>query len=366
MPASPHDFQARKPAFHRPTDHERIAQRAAGEGRHAEAEGPVAGGKQFLERVVVDSPVNDDDLETRRVKCRSDAQEGEREVEKHGFRIVKNDTVAHGGQAFSLDAKLWICSGKLTVGCLRAKGGVDFHFLSRRLSSPSVSKKDFPKRAKTTHSIRFLLLKKGIPNRRDALFFKFSCVSSWVRECLRFANSKINCQKMSFAQALLNEFKQEAAVTRKHLEKVPFDKLEFKPHEKSETLGRLAIHVAEIIAWWKIVIEKDELDFIDFEPKDIQSTEELLSYFDELLDKAEQTLLTVKDEEFNRNWAMRHGEDILFTLPKRQVVRTFCLNHLIHHRAQLGIYLRLLEITVPASYGPSADDEEVILIEPYQ
>jgi len=170
---------------------------------------------------------------------------------------------------------------------------------------------------------------------------------------------------MSLAQNLLNELRQEAAVTRKYLAKVPFDKVEFKPHEKSETLGRLAIHVAEIIAWWKESIENDELDFINFEPKEIKSTEELLSYFDKLLLEAEQALITAKDGDIEKNWSMRHGEDILFTLPKKQVLRTFCMNHLIHHRAQLGVYLRLLDVSVPATYGPSADDEDVTLITPY-
>ena len=170
---------------------------------------------------------------------------------------------------------------------------------------------------------------------------------------------------MPFTQDLLNELRLEAAVTRKHLEKVPFDKLQFKPHEKSETLGRLAIHVAEIIAWWKESIENDALDFIDFQPKDIKSTAELLSYFDELMAEAEQALRMAKDEDFEKKWSMRHGQDILFTLPKKQVVRIFCLNHLIHHRAQLGVYLRILGIPVPATYGPSADDDEVILINPY-
>lgn len=170
---------------------------------------------------------------------------------------------------------------------------------------------------------------------------------------------------MTIARDLLNELKQEAAVTRKYLESVPFDKKDFKPHEKSETLGRLAIHVAEIIAWWKSCIVDDELDFIDFKPKDITSTTQLLSYFDELLLEAETVLEQAQDKDFGGLWSMRHGEDIFFTLPKKQVVRTFCLNHLIHHRAQLGVYLRLLNVPIPATYGPSADDDEVILINPY-
>lgn len=170
---------------------------------------------------------------------------------------------------------------------------------------------------------------------------------------------------MTIARDLLNELKQEAAVTRKYLESVPFDKKDYKPHEKSETLGRLAIHVAEIIAWWKSCIVDNELDFIDFEPKDITSTSQLLFYFDELLLEAETVLEQAQDEDFEGLWSMRHGEDIFFTLPKKQVARTFCLNHLIHHRAQLGVYLRLLDIPLPATYGPSADDDQVILINPY-
>ena len=167
---------------------------------------------------------------------------------------------------------------------------------------------------------------------------------------------------MALANDLLNELKGEAIVTRKYLERVPFDKQDFQPHEKSEKLGRLAIHVAEIIAWWKECIINDELDFINFEPKEINSTEELLAYFDELLKEAIETLSEAKNKDFEKEWSMRHGEDILFTLPKKQVVRTFCMNHLIHHRAQLGVYLRILDIPVPATYGPSADDEDVTLI----
>lgn len=168
---------------------------------------------------------------------------------------------------------------------------------------------------------------------------------------------------MNFIQNILNELQQEAAVTRKHLERVPFDQATFQPQEKSETLGRLAIHVAEIIAWLKSSIQDSELNFINFKPKDIQSTTELLAYFDELLADAIQAFQTVKEKDLNQNWSMKYGEEVLFTLPKREVLRKFCMNHLIHHRSQLGVYLRLLDIPIPAVYGPSADDEEVTLIE---
>lgn len=171
---------------------------------------------------------------------------------------------------------------------------------------------------------------------------------------------------MTLGKELLQELTLEAEVTRRFLERVPFDKAEFKPHEKSEQLNHLAIHIAEIIAWWKECIDNYELNFVDFKQKEIKSTEELLSYFDNLLKESKKALAEVKDEELEKDWSMTHGDDVLFTLPKKQVLRLFCQNHLVHHRAQLGTYLRLLDVPVPAVYGPSADDEDVILINKFQ
>jgi uncharacterized damage-inducible protein DinB len=170
---------------------------------------------------------------------------------------------------------------------------------------------------------------------------------------------------MTTGQELLQELTLEAKVTRRFLERVPFDKAEFRPHEKSEKLGPLAIHVAEIIGWWKECIENESLDFIDFKQKEISSTADLLTYFDILLAEAKESLREVADEDLNSLWSMKHGDEVLFTLPKRQVLRIFCLNHLVSHRAQLGVYLRILGVPVPATYGPSADDEDVILITPF-
>jgi uncharacterized damage-inducible protein DinB len=166
---------------------------------------------------------------------------------------------------------------------------------------------------------------------------------------------------MTIAQEFLQELTLEAAVTRRFLENVPFDKLDYKPTEKSEPLGRLAIHVAEIMAWWISLVETNRLDFENFEPMDIQTKQQLLTYFDTLLEDAKKSLSNAKDELFNDNWSMTHGEEIYFTLPKKQVARLFCMNHLIHHRAQLGMYLRMLDVAVPATYGPSADDDNLIL-----
>ena len=166
---------------------------------------------------------------------------------------------------------------------------------------------------------------------------------------------------MTIGQMFWRELALEAAVTRRYLAVVPFEQREFKPAEKSEKLGRLAIHLVEIVAWWTACIEEEKLDFMGFEPKVIDTNAELLAYFDDLLAAAKEALGAVKDEEFDKNWSMTHGEQVYFTLPKKQVARVFCMNHLVHHRAQLGVYLRLLGVAVPATYGPSADDYEVLL-----
>ncbi len=170
---------------------------------------------------------------------------------------------------------------------------------------------------------------------------------------------------MTRAQELLSELKLEAAVTRNYLQKVPFNRLDYKPNEKSETLGRLAVHVAEIIAWWKDVLTTNALDFINFKPKEFETNTQLLAYFDELLLEATNVLTEAKDEDFEKEWQMKHGDTIYFTLSKKQSLRLFCMNHLVHHRAQLGVYLRLLNIAIPATYGPSADDENILLIDKF-
>ncbi len=170
---------------------------------------------------------------------------------------------------------------------------------------------------------------------------------------------------MTKGQEFWGELKLEAEVTRRYLESVPFKNKDFKPAEKSETLGRLAIHVAEILGWWNACINRDKLDFIDFVPKEINSTQELLTYFDTFVAEAKQALINVQDDQLEKDWSMTYGEEVLFTQPKKQVLRLFCMNHLVHHRAQLGVYLRILDIPLPAVYGPSADDDHVTLINRY-
>ena len=163
---------------------------------------------------------------------------------------------------------------------------------------------------------------------------------------------------MTIANQMLAELQQEGATTRKMLALVPFDKKDWKLHEKSMSLGVLSRHVAEIYGWPKETVLDDELDFakMDGKPVEINSNEELLALFDKCIAKAKEVLENTPDEEMSKPWTMRRGEMIFFTMPKAQVMRTWVLNHSVHHRAQLGVYLRLLDIPIPGSYGPSADE----------
>ena len=162
---------------------------------------------------------------------------------------------------------------------------------------------------------------------------------------------------MKINEILLEELKQEAKSTRSLLEKVPFDKSDFKPHEKSMSLQRLAVHCAEISGWWKECLVHDELDFSkgNFTPKEFNSVEELLAYHDDLVEKSIKILSDISENEFQKPWTMRNGDQIYFTAPKAGVVRTWCMNHLYHHRGQLTVYLRLLNVPLPSMYGPTAD-----------
>ncbi len=165
----------------------------------------------------------------------------------------------------------------------------------------------------------------------------------------------------SIATAFLAELEQEAATARKCLERVPADKFDWKPHEKSMTFSRLATHVAEMFGWTENTVKQDVLDFAegDWKPFEPKSTEELLKFFDENLARAKAALRETSDETFMTDWTMRNGEQVYFTMPKIAVMRTFVMNHIIHHRGQLSVYLRLNDIPVPSIYGPSADEGQM-------
>lgn len=160
------------------------------------------------------------------------------------------------------------------------------------------------------------------------------------------------------AQSMLPEFDHEFATLRTFLERVPEDKLDYKPHEKSMSMGQLAGHLAEIPGWVDATLLQDELDFgaMEYEPYHMTSREAVLAKFDADLKQARATLEGTSDETMMGTWTMRTGDDVHMAMPKVAVLRSFVLNHMIHHRAQLGVFFRLNDVPVPQSYGPTADD----------
>ena len=159
-------------------------------------------------------------------------------------------------------------------------------------------------------------------------------------------------------QAMINEIKHEAAQTKKLLERVPFDKFDWSPHEKSMKLGRLAVHVAEIPRWSSRILTATEFDFTKggYKPAEVNSTGELVQLFENTIQSVVDDFDAAKDEELVAAWTFRRGEHVIFTLPRAAAIRTLAMNHLIHHRGQLSVYLRLLNIPIPGMYGPSADE----------
>lgn len=163
---------------------------------------------------------------------------------------------------------------------------------------------------------------------------------------------------MSLNQKLIAEFKQEAASTRKMLERVPAEHLGWKPHEKSMTLGRLAGHVAELSAWTAMTINTNELNFATSEYKSpvVNTTEDLLKIHDAATANAVAALESATDEKLAETWTLKNGDHIILEQPKAVVLRGMCYNHTYHHRGQLSVFLRMLDVPVPGMYGPSADD----------
>lgn len=162
---------------------------------------------------------------------------------------------------------------------------------------------------------------------------------------------------MKIGEMMLPEYDHEMANTRKTLERIPEDKLGWKPHEKSMTLGRLSGHLAELGGWAKTAIETDSLNMTmaDFKPLIPTSREQLLTAFDKNVKEARAAIAGASDEHLMKPWTLAFNGQTVFTLPRVAVLRD-CFNHMIHHRAQLGVYLRLNDVAVPALYGPSADE----------
>ena len=165
---------------------------------------------------------------------------------------------------------------------------------------------------------------------------------------------------MSLQSALLQEYDAEMANTRKTLERVP-EKFDWAPHPKSMTMGRLAQHLAELPDWAEKSIQLDELDLAPpgappHKPQAVKSRQEILSLFEKNMKAGRAALASTNDDHLAKPWSLKMGGKTLMTMPRMVVLRNFVLNHNVHHRAQLGVYLRLNDVPVPSIYGPSADE----------
>jgi len=167
---------------------------------------------------------------------------------------------------------------------------------------------------------------------------------------------------MTIAESILPEFEMEMAGTRKTLERIPDDKLDWKAHARSNTLGWVAIHLVEIAGWVEGTLTQDVWDVnpVDgepYRPPELKSQQEILDRFDANVAAAKARIAATSDEEFGKMWSLLSAGETLITMPKIGVIRTWVLNHAIHHRGHLCVYLRLNDIPVPALYGPSGDEE---------
>jgi uncharacterized damage-inducible protein DinB len=165
---------------------------------------------------------------------------------------------------------------------------------------------------------------------------------------------------MALADSMIQEFDHEMANTRKTLERVPDDKFTWKPHDKSFSMGGLASHLSNLPYWTNVTIEMDEFDTAPggqrITTPETHNQKELLAAFDGNVTKARAALAGVSDEKLFGMWSLKNNGQHIITMPRIAVLRNFVLNHNIHHRAQLGVYLRLNDIPVPSIYGPSADE----------
>ena len=166
---------------------------------------------------------------------------------------------------------------------------------------------------------------------------------------------------MPLSQMLLPEFDQEMATTRKILERVPEGRGDWKPHEKSMTLARLAGHVAELPGWGVNTLTQTELDFAPaggapYQPTLFTSRSQVLKVFDDGVKAAREAIAKASDADLQVMWTLKRAGQTLMSMPRYAVLRSMVINHVIHHRAQLGVFLRLNDVAIPGSYGPSADE----------
>ncbi len=166
---------------------------------------------------------------------------------------------------------------------------------------------------------------------------------------------------MAMNQALLGEFDHEMANTRKALQRVPEEKLDWKPHAKSFSMGALAAHIAFIPQWAKMTMETPQFDLNppggrQVQPPAYKSRAELLAAFDQGVSEARAAIAAATDQSLSAPWSLLSGGQNVFTMPRVAVLRSMIFNHLIHHRGQLTVYLRLNDVAVPPLYGPTADE----------
>jgi uncharacterized damage-inducible protein DinB len=167
---------------------------------------------------------------------------------------------------------------------------------------------------------------------------------------------------MSIAESLLPEYDREAGTTRTLLERVPVDRATWKPHEKSMSLGQLAVHLANLPQWTAVTLERVEFDT---NPPGVgrvttpafESGDQLLQIYDANVSAARALLARTTDAQFMVQWTLKNGGRHMFSMPRVAVFRSFVLNHAVHHRGQLSVYLRLLDVPIPSIYGPTADTQ---------
>jgi uncharacterized damage-inducible protein DinB len=166
---------------------------------------------------------------------------------------------------------------------------------------------------------------------------------------------------MSYADTILPEFDHEMASTRKMLERVPDDRMDWRAHPKSNPIGWVANHVAEIPGWVEMTLTRPSLDVAPaggerYQSPKLRTHREIVELFDRNVAAARKAIAAVKDADLGQPWSLLRTGQPIFTMPRAMVIRSFVLNHLIHHRAILGVYLRLNDVPVPGMYGPSGDE----------
>jgi len=166
---------------------------------------------------------------------------------------------------------------------------------------------------------------------------------------------------MAMNQALLGEFDHEMASTRKSLERVPDGKFDWKPHTKPMTMGALAAHIAFIPHWAKLTLDTPNFEVNppggqQARPPELKTKADVLAFFDKNVPEARAAIAAASDQSMMTPWSLLNGGKTVFTMPRIGVLRAMIMNHMIHHRAQLGVYLRLNDVPVPSIYGPSADE----------